>query len=72
MNTTLGVSQEVIVEIAHECNTYGPGPDANDNDVVECVEDCIGRQVTDREKRLIMVAYNCDEETALRSIWYVA
>lgn len=65
------VRRDQIIEIAEECQELGPGPDAPDHILFQCIEDCIGgRTLSYGEERLVLVAYNENAETAKRSVWY--
>ena len=62
------VTKDLIIEIGNELSDVLPDP--TDRQILDAVEDCIGRQPTDAEGALALIAYEHDEETAKRSIWY--
>jgi hypothetical protein len=62
------VSKKQIIEIAEELQDVLPDP--SNNDLYDAVEDCIGRPPTDVEKRLIVIAYEQNAQTAIGSVWW--
>jgi hypothetical protein len=57
-----------VIEIADELSDVLP--DATDYQLHDAVYDCIGRQLTEVEKRLAIIAYDENPETARKSIWW--
>jgi hypothetical protein len=56
-----------IIEIANEAKDVLPDP--YDGQIIDLVEDCTGYVLSEREKRLAIVAYETDAETAQSCIW---
>lgn len=57
-----------VVEIAVELQDVLP--DATDYQLHDAILDCTGRQLTEVEKQLAVIAYDNDAETAYKSIWW--
>lgn len=57
-----------IIEIAEEAQEVLFDP--HDAQIVDLVEDCTGYHLSEPEKRLALVAFNENAETARASIWW--
>ena len=63
--------KDTIVEVADEARTDQVLlPDYNELDLYELVEDCTGFNLSDVERRLVVVAFEVDAATAKKSFWY--